>query len=174
MALTYARTILLACLSLHLGVASAITVSEDFQTQFASNTLYVWTDDPARTTIGNVVLGKSLSGWGIDTKTDALLVLSGDVLEPGAGSFKLKLKYDAAPISLQWAEVFFDSGVATLRGAGTLSYADKTWTASDVFTRGNEIPGLSAAPVPVPHALGLLLAPLLLLASCRRESQPTV
>ena len=57
MALAYARTILLACLSLHLGVASAITVSEDFQTQFASNTLYVWTDDPASTTIGNVVLG---------------------------------------------------------------------------------------------------------------------
>jgi len=172
MAHACARTILFVCLSLHLGAASAIAVMEDFQNQFASNMVYLWSDDPASTTIAKVLLGKTMGGWSVDTNTGALLVLSGNVLEPGAGSFKLQLKYDAAPISLQWAEVFFDSGIASLRGAGSLSYADRTWTASDLFTRGNEIPGLAAAPVPVPHALGLLLAPLLLLASCRRDSRP--
>ena len=174
MALAYSRTILLACLSLHVGAASAAAVVEEFQNKFAANALYLWSDDAGNTSLGKLVLGKSLKDWVVDTKTSAMLALSGPVLEPGAGSFRLQLTYDAAPVSLQWAEVFFDSGAASLLGAGSLRYADRTWSASDIFTRGNEIPGLSAAPVPVPHALGLLLAPLLLLASCRRESQPAV
>ena len=171
MALAYSRTILLACLSLHLGVASAAAVVEEFQNRFASNALYLWSDDAGNTTLGNLVLGKSLDGWVVNTTTGAMLALSGPVLEPGAGSFRVQLKFDTAPVSLQWAEVFFDSGTASLLGAGSLRYAGRTWTASDIFTRGNEIPGLGAAPVP--HALGLLLAPLLLLASCRRGSRPT-
>jgi len=118
-----------------------------------------------------VLLAQSMRGWGMETQTSAMPVLHGPVLAPGAGRFLLRLAYDAAPISLQWAEVFFDSGVASLRGAGSLRFEDRTWTAVDAFTRGNEIPGLAAAPVPLPHALGLLLAPLLLLASRRRESQ---
>jgi hypothetical protein len=170
MTLAHARTIVLVCLSLNLGAASAATVVQEIQNEFKSNAMYLWSDDPGHATIETVLLGQSMRGWGVQTETSTMLVLSGPVLAPGAGRFLLRLAYDAAPISLQWAEVFFDSGVASLRGAGSLRFEDRTWTAVDVFTRGNEIPGLAAAPVPLPHALGLLLAPLLL-ASRRRESQ---
>lgn len=171
MTLPYARTILLVCLSLNFGAASAATVVEEFQNQYTSNAFYLWSDDPDNATIETVLLGQRMQGWGLETQTSTMLVLSGPVLAPGAGRFLLRLDYDIAPVSLQWAEVFFDSGVASLRGAGSLRFEDRAWTAIDVFTRGNEIPGLAAAPVPLPHALGLLLAPLLLLASRRRESQ---
>lgn len=168
MALAYARTILFACLSLPLGAASGAAVVKEIQNEFTSNAMYLWSDDPGNTTIDSVFLGRSMTGWVVETQTSAMLVLRGPVLEPGAGRFLLQLVYDAEPVSLQWAEVFFESGVASLRGAGSLRFEDRTWTAADLFTRGNEIPGLVATPVPLPDALGLLLAPLLLLSSCRR------
>jgi len=79
----------------------------------------------------------------------------------------LQLFHDAGPVRLQWAEVFFD-GVASLRGAGSLRFEGRTWMATGAFTRGNEVPGLVVTAVLLPDALGLLLAPLLLLTSCRR------
>ncbi len=84
------------------------------------------------------------------------------------GRFLSQLFHDAGPVRPQWAEVFFDSGIASLRGAGSLRFEGRAWMATGAFTRGNEIPGLVATPILLPDALGLLLAPLLLLTSCRR------
>lgn len=160
----------LLALSLAAGGAGAATLSQTFLNEFAANELYLWMDDPDTALVREVRLGSGMTEWAVQSVSGAAVVLNGPRLNPGAGRFTLDFDYLSRPFSLQWAEVFFESGARHVLGAGTLTYTTGGWGDSDLFTRGLDIPyQLSApAPVPLPQSAALLLSALVLLPLRRR------
>ena len=143
--------------------AGAATKNQMFQNDYDSNALYFWSDNPSNLQIALASFGAHMGDWTVDSSTGDALVLSGSTLGAGQGRFTLSFDYVARPFTLQWAEVFFDSGVNHLLDGGTLSYGSSGWSGTSAFTRAGDIPNQFAAQasVPLPPSLVLLLSSLL-------------
>jgi len=159
----FASTLL--ALSLTATTAFASTLNQTFMNDYSANALYFWSDDSANLQFGAVRFDTGMSAWSVQSSSGSTLVLSGDVVAAGKGRFTLQLDYGKQPFSMQWAEVFFDSGISQILGAGTLSYSKSGWVGTSVFTHGADIPYQFTAQtaVPLPSSVVLLLSSVLCL-----------
>ncbi|HMM75234.1 MAG TPA: hypothetical protein PJ986_05980 [Gammaproteobacteria bacterium] len=165
----------LLALSLSAPMALAATLNQTFMNDFTSNALYLWSDVPAELQLGAVAFGSGMQGWSVQSASAAALVLTGPTVAAGQGRFTLRLDYLSRPFSLQWAEVFFDSGINRILGAGTLSYSASGWANANAFTHAADIPHQFAAPasVPLPPSAVLLSSALLFLPLRRLQRRRT-
>ncbi len=150
-------------LALTVSHASAERLDQTFANDFNTSSIYLWADDPLNLEFDRVRFGQNMGDWTVQSNSGEALVLAGTTVAAGAGRFSLRLDYVTRPFSLQWAEVFFDSGLNVIQGAGTLRYSGSAWTASNVFTRGADMPNqfASSSAVPLPGSIVLLLSSLL-------------
>lgn len=152
---------LLAC-TLVGANAQAASLNQSFSNDFDTNAIYLWSDDPSNMQFEQVRFSAAMAGWNLDVDSASALVLSGPAAAAGAGRFTVKMDYQVKPFSMQWAEVFFDSGINRILGGGTLTYRNGGWSGSDVFTRAGDIPHQFSAQsaVPLPPSIVLLLSAL--------------
>ena len=149
--------------------AEATTLSQVFINDYASNAVYLFSDDAANLTFTKMKFGGDAAGWSVTSNTGDELVLGGPVLTPNGGLFTLTMKYTSLPFSYQWAEVLTGSPLNSILDAGTLKWDGHVWTASDTFTHFSAInPG---APVPVPSSAWLLGSALVGLICIGRGSR---
>ncbi len=158
--LRFAATLL--ALSLTATTAVAATLNQTFMNDFASNAMYFWSENPANMQFGAVSFGSNMSGWSVQSASAAALVIQGPVVAAAQGRFTMGFDYVTRPFSLQWAEVFFDSGINHILGAGTLSYSASGWAGTNVFTHAADVPHqfTTQASVPLPPSVVLLLSAL--------------
>lgn len=153
-------------LSLAATSAQAATLNQTFMNEFDANALYFWADDATNLQFAGASFGANMTQWTVTANTGEALVLEGPTTVPAAsGRFTLQLDYVTRPFSLQWAEVFFDSGVNRILAGGTLSYTSGGWVGSNVFTHAADVPyQFSAqAAVPLPQSVVLMLSALVFL-----------
>jgi len=152
----------LLALSLSATTAVAATLNQTFMNDFAANALYFWSDDASNMQLGAVSFGSNMSGWSVQSASAAALVIQGPVVAAAQGRFTMAFDYVSRPFSVQWAEVFFDSGINHILGAGTLSYSTGGWAGSNAFTHAADVPHqfASQASVPLPPSAVLLLSAL--------------
>lgn len=160
---TVSCTLIAAALTL--ANAGAATLNQTFMNDHATNALYFWADDATNLQFERVRFGTGMTAWSVQSNSGDALVLTGPTVDARAGRFTLRLDYTTRPFSFQWAEVFFDSGLNRILGAGTLTYTTGGWVGSDVFTRAAAVPHQFAAQasVPLPQSVLLLLSGLLVL-----------
>jgi len=154
---------LLLTLSLATSAAAA-TLHQTFMNDFASNAIYLWSDDPGNMQFAGTSFGAHLQGWSVQSASPAALVLNGPTVAAGQGRFTVRFDHVKRPFTLQWAEVFFDSGISHVLGAGTLGYSVSGWTGTNAFSHLADIPHLTPqSAVPLPQSAVLLLSALIVL-----------
>lgn len=136
------------------GNAGAATLNQSFHNDFASNAIYLFSDNAANLNFSNVTLGGAASGWSIDTLNGQELSMSGATLSPGTGNFTVTLSYQSLPFSFQWAEVLAGGATNVVLGSGTLNWNGSSWSANNAFTHLGALN--PAAPVPIPAPIWLL------------------
>lgn len=142
--------------------AEAATLNQTFSNDFDTSAIYLWSDDPSNMQFESVRFSAAMASWNLDANSAGALVISGPTAAAGAGRFTVKMDYVVKPFSMQWAEVFFESGINRILAGGTLTYSNGGWSGSNVFTRAGDVPHQFTAQsaVPLPQSMVLLLSAL--------------
>lgn len=168
-----------------LGVSSAALAangSTDFVNDYASNTIFLFADNPGGNPglqFTDLALADGFSDWTVETLTPALAIFTGAAAAPGAGSFRLDYRYRGRNVSFQWAEVLFDTVSPVILGAGTAAFTRVRgggfWSGTNTFSDPNRrfvsdyFSTVSPAAVPLPDSVVLLLSAGAVMGFSRRS-----
>lgn len=162
--------VLMACSTL----VVAATQTVDLQTTSRTNAIYLWADN-AHTSLGNPqFLNSAMNDWYVFRDTGTALYLTGSDIDAGfanRGLYSVDMQ-SSREIAFQWAEVFWDAGVANVERAMSITWRQgRGWRFSNNFTRSADIvaPDLAVSSVPVPPAVLLLASALAGLAGFVRK-----
>lgn len=158
----------LAFIALH---AEARTVTVTMDNDFAATSIFFWSDTPDNMKFISASFGKNsaMADWQSTVLPKGLqLNLTGSKVEATQGLFSIKLNVKG-PFSIQWAEVLFNGAGNVLQGSGTQTYNGSAWARSSTFTHLQDIPNLTA--VPLPSALVLMLSTLVFVPFTRMRQR---
>ncbi len=157
---------LLLCLLLATGSARAATLDQLFMNDFETNGIYLWSVDPANMTLSSAGFGSNMSGWSVQSNTGEKLVMSGPTLAAAAGRFNVLMNYLSKPFQMEWAEIYFNNAVRTVRGVGTLTYGDSGWSNVNSFSHMSEfsVPAPATIATPLPASVVMMLSALALVS----------
>jgi hypothetical protein len=122
--------------------SDAIPWSQQFYNDYASNAIYLWTDDSKLNPFTSITFDNAaVSGWSVFRDTGADLFFSGPAVPAKAGLFTITGPGSA--YNFEWAEVLWNADFSgyTLLGAGHSS-------GSATFNHGADIVVPSSVPEP--------------------------
>lgn len=158
--------VMLLSLLLAAAPVRAATLDQLFANDFDATGIYLWSMDPANMTFTSASFGANMNGWTVQSNTGDKLVMSGPSVAPGAGRFNVLMSYLSRPFQMEWAEVYFNNAVTTVRGVGTLTYGLSGWSNVDAFTHMAEftVPAPATIATPVPASIVTMLSALALVS----------
>jgi hypothetical protein len=155
------------------GSALAAQIPMTFVNVSDADTIYFFITDPTRYTFDDKKLTNSAflpgslpSSWGVDVIEPDRLIVSGDPLAPGAGTFTLDMfgapsNSQNTVFTVEWAEVLngtiTQSATLQITGRGTIV--------------GTPVYGPITSEVPIPDAYWLLGSGLILFVAIRRKKE---